>query len=148
MQATSARDFDRRMCQEFDLTEDDLRSLKHRLLLKGVVSKPSMNPPQPYAKRVTGPGSGKGVSSSSMGERKNVNMGMMDLLPWQSGQQESIIPQETTDQQQSSPGIGASPDDSKSSSSFIEEDDQQEKQFLADASELTASQDVNERIKW
>lgn len=150
VQATSARDFDRRMCQEFDLSEEDLRSLKHRLLVKGAVSKPSMKPPQPYAKRVTGSGS-KGGSGVSM--KTNMKMGGLDLtaqresleLPWQGGQ-EPFTPQETTaGQQQQTPGM-ASPDDFNNS--FNEEEDQQEKQFLADASELTASQDVNERIKW
>lgn len=44
VQATSARDFDRRVREEFGMSEDDLTDLKEKLLGSGTVLRPSTNP--------------------------------------------------------------------------------------------------------
>lgn len=41
VQATSARDFDRRVREEFELSEDDLDQLKNKLLRNGTVKRPT-----------------------------------------------------------------------------------------------------------
>lgn len=88
VQATSARDFDRRIRQEFDLSEDDLTTLKNRLLVKGFASRPTADGP---SRRKPTP---KKYSSEST---------------------PSLPPSE---------------------------------KYLADASEIKAVENVNERIKW
>lgn len=42
MQATNARDFDRRVREEFEMSEEELDALKNRLLTSGKVKRPSM----------------------------------------------------------------------------------------------------------
>lgn len=41
VQATSARDFDRRIREEFEMSEDDLDNLKKKLLRKGQIKRPT-----------------------------------------------------------------------------------------------------------
>lgn len=41
VQATSARDFDRRVREEFEMSEDELKKLKSKLLKSGIVKRPT-----------------------------------------------------------------------------------------------------------
>lgn len=43
VQATSARDFDRRVREEFEMSEDDLTALKNKLMMNGTVKRPSFD---------------------------------------------------------------------------------------------------------
>ena len=52
VQATCARDFDRRVRDEFEMSQDDLEHFKSKLLTTTTVKRPSIKPTQPLARIV------------------------------------------------------------------------------------------------
>lgn len=66
VQATSSRDLDRRIRSEFNLSEDDLTSLKSRLRAAGDIRHPSVTKPRSYPHPTTSnPTSNSSASTSS-----------------------------------------------------------------------------------
>lgn len=73
IQATSSRDLDRRIRTEFNLSEDDLTSLKSRLRAAGDIRHPSVTKPRSYPHPTTSNPTANSSSSTSSSDASATN---------------------------------------------------------------------------